>query len=528
MYSKSEGANLKEAIKYLIAFRFIFLLVMGVSALMLAVGYKDEVSATVKAILFWGGLFTILSSLIYPFLPERVCRVFAWTQVVADLLITTYLIAQAPDSKAVFSILYSVQILLATVVLRQEGAVGSALLASGLFSFATILQVSSWRMGDITQLMFVMSLLLFFGGVLGALARNRDRLRESLDSVNTRFESLSHLHSAVIDHISSGIICLEPQTKTVTLMNSSALKILGENWTGRQLEGGQLEGLLDPTPRKEIRLDLKGGPRVIGYHSTNLPDGSTLIAFQDLTEIRELEGQMKLNDKLVSVGKLAAGIAHEIRNPLASLSGSVQLLRKEMPVESSSEKLMRIVLRETDRLDALIKNFLSYAKPSEIQAEEVQLRKSVEEVLVLLRNIPGRSVNGIRLENSVDESHRFKVDPRQLKQILWNLILNAVDSVEGSGRVEIRSSEAEKAGEKLVRLEVEDSGKGIPDAVKGRIFDPFFTTKPEGTGLGLALVYQMVKAHGGCVGVESMEGHGSTFWVEFFQSGPKENARRAA
>jgi two-component system sensor histidine kinase PilS (NtrC family) len=229
---------------------------------------------------------------------------------------------------------------------------------------------------------------------------------------------------------------------------------------------------------------------------------------------------MSLQERLATVGQLAAGIAHEIRNPLASLSGSIQLLKSESQLSPQSDKLMRIVLRETDRLDHLASSFLTYAKPSELSLEEVNLAKVFEEVVALVKNSKDFNHHKVQLGIQVDPSLQCKCDPRQLRQILWNLILNAIQAISTHGEVMISAFQDDEK----IKISVKDSGEGISEEVKKRVFDPFYTTKAGGSGLGLALVYQMVKNHGGTLGVESRVGEGSLFWFELFREGPKSSS----
>jgi two-component system sensor histidine kinase PilS (NtrC family) len=220
-----------------------------------------------------------------------------------------------------------------------------------------------------------------------------------------------------------------------------------------------------------------------------------------------------------TVGQLAAGIAHEIRNPLASLSGSIQLMKGELTPSETTDKLMTIILRETDRLDHLLQNFLNYAKPSSLYLQHIRLCDLCNEVVSLIKNSPELKARDVEIEVKINSNLEAECDPKQLRQIFWNLLNNSVQAIIGKGRIKISAEEIQNDGHPAILFSVEDNGTGISKTALNKIFDPFYTTKATGTGLGLALVYQMVKTHGGRVGVESDEGKGTRIWFEFPKNG---------
>jgi len=239
----------------------------------------------------------------------------------------------------------------------------------------------------------------------------------------------------------------------------------------------------------------------------------TIVIFQDLTELREMESRLKREERLAAVGRLAAGIAHEIRNPLASISGSIEMLRSGLSVESEDRRLMDIILRETDRLDGLISEFLTYVKPVRHRMGRVDLEHVLRETAEALRATDaGRNVS-LSLPPP-GTLHAIRGDRDHLKQVAWNLLLNAVQATRGQGKVEIRGADSRlgRSGD-VVIVEVVDDGVGISPEDLPRIFEPFFTTKERGTGLGLAMVHKVVEAHGGHIEVESEPGHGAVFRV---------------
>jgi two-component system sensor histidine kinase PilS (NtrC family) len=239
------------------------------------------------------------------------------------------------------------------------------------------------------------------------------------------------------------------------------------------------------------------------------------VIFQDLSEVVQMERDLRRSERLAAVGELSASIAHEIRNPLAAISGSVQMLRSMLrDLGEEPARLMGIVLREIERLDRLITDFLAFARPRPLQPELVSLARVVDETLDAFEAaLPA----GIGLERDLDRALCVQADPAQLRQALWNLVINASQAMPQGGRlrVEVRAQrEASAQGgasayrivaeEKpaVAEIAVMDQGGGIPDAVLDHVFDPFFTTKRDGSGLGLAVVHRVVAEHGGSVRIE--------------------------
>jgi two-component system sensor histidine kinase PilS (NtrC family) len=261
-------------------------------------------------------------------------------------------------------------------------------------------------------------------------------------------------------------------------------------------------------------------------------DGSPaghVVIFQDVSAVVEMERRLRRTEKLAAVGELAAAIAHEVRNPLAAISGSIQLLDAAATQDvrdGEPGRLMAIVLRETERLNRLISDFLQYARPAALRLESVAVAPLVAETLEMLAAGEGKE---IRASARIDPELRVRADPAQLRQLLWNLFLNAAQAMEGRGELRVEA-EVQKApaaqdefgeirtasrgeGASGVEISVSDSGVGIDPEVLDRIFDPFFTTKAAGTGLGLATVHRIAEAHGGQISVESSRGAGAIFRI---------------
>jgi two-component system sensor histidine kinase PilS (NtrC family) len=230
------------------------------------------------------------------------------------------------------------------------------------------------------------------------------------------------------------------------------------------------------------------------------PDGEIVI-FQDLTRVVEMEERLRRSERLGAVGQLAAGLAHELRNPLASLSGAVELLAADLPKEDESHRrLGGIVRRETARLNRLVSDFLEYAKPEQGGAQVVDVDALLGEVRDLF--CVGDHAE-IELEMDSEPDLCVLGNPDHLRQATWNLLLNAAQSVPRDGCIRVRAGRTGWSGRDWVEVRVIDNGCGIRPDVLERIFEPFYTTKPKGTGLGLATVHRIVEAHGGQISVKS-------------------------
>jgi two-component system sensor histidine kinase PilS (NtrC family) len=242
-----------------------------------------------------------------------------------------------------------------------------------------------------------------------------------------------------------------------------------------------------------------------------------ILIFQDLTRLREMEEHVKRSDRLAAIGKMAAGIAHEIRNPLASISGSIEILKEELGNSTQNQALMGIILREVHRLNSLIADFLLFARPISPGRERIQLNRLIEEILQMLGHSPDFNVL-IRLETEFEDDLYVQGDPNQVRQVFWNLLINAAQAMPKGGMLKVRLRKGSPhallpAGRSYGEVSVIDSGVGIGEEDIGKIFDPFFTTKERGTGLGLSIVHSIVESYGGKIVVQSRKGRGSVFAV---------------
>ena len=363
----------------------------------------------------------------------------------------------------------------------------------------------------------------------GSLAERARIGEEQLEEATEEIADLQAFNQYVLDNLVSGLATADADNRLVTF-NRSAMLITGRSGAlpiGQStVEVLQLPATFATTISKDLarvrsmRIDYqyrRDDGRIIevgvSVAALPLPDGSCgyVYTFQDVTDVKRFEQTARLQQRLAAVGEMAAGIAHEIRNPLASMSGSMQMLKDELPLSADQAQLMDIVLKESERLNHTIKSFLAYARPQRFALQQLDLRAVVQETAILLRNSP-----------EVEESHTIEVEPSaepvtidadesQIRQILWNLATNGLRAMPEGGTLRM-SAVAEGSA---ATLRVEDEGVGIPPEEVEKIFQPFRGSFGKGTGLGLAIVHRIVTDYDGNIEVKPRSGGGTIFRVTF-------------
>ncbi|MGB6410943.1 MAG: ATP-binding protein, partial [Candidatus Deferrimicrobiaceae bacterium] len=271
-------------------------------------------------------------------------------------------------------------------------------------------------------------------------------------------------------------------------------------------------------PRPEIVFRRSDGAEIfLGFSSSPMKDADgtvtgSVVIFQDLTPVKEMEERVRIADRLATVGELAAGLAHEIRNPLASITGSSQMLRETPDLPEISRTLLDIIERESTRLNGLISDFLAYAGPKLKNVGPVNMTAMVSEIVDAVCAGEARE-KGVVVEDLATMDNHVKGDAEQLRQVLWNLVRNALQATPRGGSVTIDIFSQIRHRQRYVVTTVSDTGNGIASDIIGKIFNPFFTSKPEGTGLGLAISQRIVHYHRGFIEVRSSPGGGSVFSI---------------
>ncbi len=465
----------------------------------------------------------------------------AYVQALVDVAFISILVFATGSFDSVFSFMYVLVILLGSLERYMRGALVWALLSSVSYSTLIYFQMkgtlSPPGFEDVTVTLpqFLRTSAIhcsgfFLTGALSGLLG--EDIRKGMQRVQVRDEMIRKLetfHKNVIDNIPSGILTTDMAGR-INLNNDTACAILGigpGELVGRPI--GEVLGGIDgegdpsrrdepPSPRPEIRfVRADGTEMILGFTASQMkdPDGAVIgrvVIFQDLTPIKQMEERIRIADRLAGVGEMAAGLAHEIRNPLASIAGSSQLLRESADMPEDASTLLEIIERESSRLNVLISDFLSYTGTSIRSTGRVRVTSLLREVAEAVRAGEGRE-KGLLIEDVATKELEAEADAEQLKQVVWNLVRNAVQSTPGGGRILLDAFEQIRHGVRYVVLTISDSGVGIDPQNLEKIFNPFFTTKEGGTGLGLAISQRIMHYHKGFIEVRSNPGQGSTFSV---------------
>src|SRR6476620_2510056 len=478
-------------------------------------------------------------------------------QLGCDAVIVSAIVYITNGVSSYFSSLYTLPIIAASTIQSRRGGMMVAVLSSLLYSGLVLAQyyggflpgvLDYTLLPPLRMALFTVGLNVFgFLAVAllsGYLAESARRADERLAATSTQLADLQAFSQHIIDSLMSGLATTDMDGRVLTF-NRAAESITGitaADATGRsivdvlQMPAALANEMFGPRegrprlPRVEIEFTRTGyGTIELGLSTALLytPRGETgfLFTFQDVTESRKVEREARVQQRLAAVGEMAAGIAHEIRNPLASMSGSIQILRQELPLTDEQSQLMDIVLRESDRLNETIRSFLAYARPQRLSASRVDVRQIVTDTATLLQNNP-ELIEGHQIEVDVSpEPVWYVADANQIRQVVWNLATNGLRAMPNGGMLRLsasgRGADATGPGEAVIR--VEDQGVGIaPEELDG-IFQPFRGGFERGTGLGLSIVHRIVSDYGGEVHVTSQRGVGTRVEVTLPLTTPETN-----
>jgi PAS domain S-box-containing protein len=359
---------------------------------------------------------------------------------------------------------------------------------------------------------------------------------EIIQLLTRELEDVKNFTESVIQSIGSGIIITE-MNDTITYINRAGERMLG--YSKKELiekpfsifnlkekqsmvpsflnNPDDLDTRKEGWMRKKDGLEFPVGFTINNHLSIRGERIGKIIVFRDLTNVYKIQEEILRMDRLVSLGKLASGIAHELRNPLAGIKTTAQALGEEMSGEDSRREYLHRITKEIDRLNDLLKTFFSFAKPQDLNLAHCHIKDIINEIIpFLIKEIADK---GIRFtETYHPQLPKIKVDKTQMHQVFLNLFLNAIQAMPQGGELKIEatpmgSSSSEGAKQNFIKVVISDTGRGIPPHIVHRIFDPFFTTKPKGIGLGLSITYQIIKKHGGTIKVESQWEKGTAFVI---------------
>ena len=530
-------------LQWLMFLRVIFITILLGSSIL--VQFKDRESLAPPLLVTYALIASVYAlTFLYVIVLKRIGASlrFAYVQIGLDTLLVTLLIYVTGSIDSVFSFLYLVVIVYASILLYKKGSLIMATLCSIQYGVMIDLEYygvltpfystapmniqeydESYVIYKVGMTMVACFIVAFLSS---SLAQQTLRTERQLEAKQKDLEQLEAVNASIIHSIDSGLLTLNSDGMITTFNRAAEViagfdreEVLGESLSNVFPDVIEHIAVSDTSREKQpyrYEMEFKRKDGSVGYlgfsmSSLEEPGGRSvgkLLIFQDLTPFKNMEDHVKRVEKLAAVGEMAAGIAHEIKNPLASMSGSIQMLKTSVDVTPVAKKLMDIVLRETDRLNSLANDFLLFARPRSDKTEPVEISSAIGDTLELFRE-DGILENRITVVPDLAPEAWTEMDSEHARQIIWNLLLNAAEAIDGSGTIHVYSV-AEKD---MVQVVVRDDGCGMSDEAISKVFDPFYTSKTHGTGLGLSIVYRLLESYNGQLDVQSRQGQGTTFTV---------------
>ncbi|HWC78146.1 MAG TPA: ATP-binding protein [Blastocatellia bacterium] len=521
------------------------LAIAGALLFAIAVFEGDNASRSFVPVLARGaGAIVLTSAVLFVLLRTRLSvKPQAYFLLSIDLALVTWLVYNTGDVESPFLALYLVVIFAASGLFGRQGvawlaAGGASLYATtGMLAMTgTLSRASGWlpyHEGGLGWPKFLFALNLgaiFAVAVLSShLAERVKRSESELATATRNLADYRLLNDRIIESMRSGLVTTDLRGN-ITTFNRAAEEITG--YKAQDVRGNNIYSIFGDI-EKQIEVGLESirtrsrlprfdiGCRTadnreihLGFSVAPLVDEADrsrgyVLTFQDLTEVMELEREVRRQERLAALGKMAAGLAHEIRNPLASMRGSVQVLGSELNLSPDQSQLMEIVLRESDRLNRIVSDFLTYARPPRSERTVIELSSILSETVALLRNSTELRPDHLIIEKYPPEPVHYNGDPNQIRQIFWNLVRNALQAMPQGGELRVELDSTLGAD---VMIIFGDDGEGMTRDQKERLFEPF-SSSSGGTGLGMAIVYQLVRDHNGKILVESEAGKGTRIFI---------------
>ena len=494
--------------------------------------------------------FTYFLSVIYIFIPKFIesVRINVYIQSLCDVALITLLVFATGGIRSIYSVFYPLVIIYSVLFLARGGGLVIASACSILYG--TLLDLEYYQIiqplydmrivgypysaGYVFTRIFIHILSFYIIVFLASFVVEREeKARSLLAEKETAFDQLDLLHRSIIESVDTGIMTINLQGK-VKSFNRAAEEITGFSFADIENKNiaeifpdyyDRFERIHKKDYRKfnENRFDMmisgKENKKIIlGCSLSVLKDGKgirigDILIFQDLTSTKEMEHALEKSRRLALIGEMAAGLAHEMRNPLASMSGSIQVLKKDLFLNVADEKLMNIIMRGKDQLESFIKDFLLLARPSSGIREHIHIKDIIEDVIESIQYAHDWN-DDIRIVVSVSDNLSFYANKTEIREVVWNLALNAIQAMQEGGTLTVETHVTHNDSEhQFLEICIRDTGGGIDSPHMEKIFEPFYTTKERGTGLGLAIVNRIVASYNGRIKVEHSGEMGTIFTV---------------
>ena len=515
---------LTARLKALISLRALFVTLLLGSSFLFRIEYFYTHPKAISYLITSLYLLTI----IYALLITRIKSLFPFTyiQLILDVIAEIVLIYITGGVESWFSFTLILTVLSASIVLNKRAGYVIASLSSILYGI--LLDLQYYGILNIPHSViferlflynvFIHTISLYITAYLsGNLSSRLEKTSQKLEEKVTHLRELELFNMKVIESLPSGLFTTD-RNGSVLIFNRTAEEITGIDKDLVTSRGIQIALPLLSFPlkegRQEVTLETRDkGPKIIGLTVSVLRDANGqetgfIGIFQDLTSFKLLEAEVKQKEKWAAIGELSANIAHEIRNPLASMRGSIEMLRDEKIPQKHKEKLMSIALKEMERLNNVITDFLTYSSPRPLEVRNADLHLLLDETLSLLKNAEQNKGN-ISFNKGFEGPLFARIDPQKFRQVFWNLGINAIEAMKEGGELAVSTN---REGD-MITITFSDTGPGIQPARTEKIFYPFFTTKDEGTGLGLSIAYRIIEEHKGKLTVKSVPGIKTTFAI---------------
>ncbi|MBF0450925.1 MAG: PAS domain S-box protein [Candidatus Magnetomorum sp.] len=465
-----------------------------------------------------------------------------YLQLTTDNILITTLVYATGGIGSIYSSFYHMVIIYAALFLNMRGSIISASLSS--IFYGVLLNLEFYRMvhplyapqteytfsaGYAFANIFIYIVSFYTVAFLVSVIVEKEKFtRKLLAKKASEFNRLDLLHRRIIESVDLGIITID-LSGNIQSMNQAA-----QNLTGTQLKSILKQPLKDALPfilndyndtaqqkqfqsEKVVHFVLNNEEKVFSLSISPLLDRKhikigEILMIRDITLVKEMESQAEKSKRLALIGEMAAGLAHEIRNPLASLGGSIQLLQKNLSLDPKNQRLMNIILRGRIQLENLVRDFLLLSKKSPLRKDEIRICELIKETIESIKYASAWNDN-ILIKHSCQVNQLILGNHTEIKEIIWNLTLNAVQSMPDGGILTLKSHEVNVKHMSCVSIQISDTGCGIENDDIPKVFTPFYTTKERGTGLGLAIVNRITESHGGKLSIKSTRGKGSCFTI---------------
>lgn len=482
--------------------------------------------------------FSIIYTLLFKFMKKLEPNIYL--QITVDVILITFLIFLIGNTQIDYSLFYTLAIIYSVIFLGRRGGFIVATASSIFYGLLMELQFNkivpfissigydyNFEFTDVLTNTLVHIVSFYVLAILASFVVEQEKkTRYLLEEKESEFNQLDLLFRSIIESVYTGVMTIDLQN-TIKTFNHAAEEITGftrDKVRDRKIKDifpefvsfmtvetineqtqKRLEVIITGKTGNEINLGLSISP-LIGRYDNQI--GNILI-FQDLTKIKQMEINLEKSKNMALIGEMAAGLAHEMRNPLAAITGSIELLGQGLKLDGTDERLMKIILRGKDQLDSFARDFLSLARPVPVSRELVDLNEVIEEVLDYIK-LNKNWTSKIKIIKVFSIKAKAFANKEQVRQIINNLILNAIQSMEEGGVLSIETKMIKLEDKKEYSgIKVSDTGCGIKENDLKKIFEPFFTKKEKGTGLGLTIVNHIVDGYNGRIKIESTINQGT-------------------